>query len=173
MQAAMTWGEKAIERYNEPVGEDELKSMDRSNPNVVRFGLFEADRATGELRKAGLRIHLQEQPFRLLLLLLEHHGEVVSRSELRQRIWGDTYVDFEEGLNTAVRKLRDALGDSAGNPRFIETLPRRGYRFIAPVESVAHPALVPEVLKPVRARSWLPLLLGGSVVSFAGAAIWV
>ena len=82
----------------------------KEGPDLIRFGAFEADRATGELRKAGRRIHLQEQPFRILLLLLEQPGEVVSRAELQEKIWGATFVDFEEGLNTAVRKLRDALG---------------------------------------------------------------
>ena len=110
--------------------------------HVIRFGTFEAIPASGELRKAGRRINLQDQPFRLLMLLLEQPGEVVSRTEIRDKIWGETYVDFEEGINTAVRKLRDALGDSAANPRFVETLHRRGYRFIAPVESAgAAPAV--------------------------------
>src|SRR3954452_5784904 len=120
-----------------------------------RFGTFEADPGTGELLRAGRSVSLQEQPFRLLLALLERPAEIVTRAELREKLWGETHVDFEEGLNTAVRKLRDALGDSASNPRFIETLPRRGYRFIVPVERVEDPARVPEALKPVRARSWL------------------
>jgi eukaryotic-like serine/threonine-protein kinase len=146
-------------------------TMENRSRRLFRFGTFEADSVAGELRRAGRPVGLQEQPFRLLLALLDRPAEIVTRAELREKLWGETHVDFEEGLNTAVRKLRDALGDSASNPRFIETLPRRGYRFIAPVESVADPALVPEALKPVRARSWLPLLLGGSVVLFAGAAI--
>jgi cholera toxin transcriptional activator len=101
-----------------------------------RFGLFEADGRTGELRKDGKRVRLQEQPFQVLLMLLERPLELVSREEIRQRLWpADTFVDFDHGLNTAVNKLRDALGDSASNPRFIETLARRGYRFIAPVGS--------------------------------------
>src|SRR6478736_1581113 len=119
-------------------------SMEGPNSKLIRFGVFEADRATGELRKAGRRIRLQEQPFRILLVLLERQGEVVLRDELRERIWGETNVDFEEGLNTAVRKLRDALGDSATNPRFIETLPRRGYRFIATAEVVGGTPSLPE-----------------------------
>src|SRR5262245_39644388 len=82
------------------------QSMNDPSPRLFRFGVFEADPATGELRKAGQKIRLQDQPFRILLLLLEHPGEVVSRAELRQKIWGETHVDFEEGLNTAVRKLR-------------------------------------------------------------------
>jgi Tol biopolymer transport system component/DNA-binding winged helix-turn-helix (wHTH) protein len=147
--------------------------MESRSRRLFRFGTFEVDSATGELRRAGRPVGLQEQPFRLLLALLECPAEIVTRAELREKLWGETHVDFEEGLNTAVRKLRDALGDSASNPRFIETLPRRGYRFIAPVESVADPALLPKALKPVRARSWLLLLLGGSVVSLAVAAILV
>jgi Tol biopolymer transport system component/DNA-binding winged helix-turn-helix (wHTH) protein len=147
--------------------------MENRSPRFFRFGTFEADSATGELRRAGRPVGLQEQPFRLLLALLERPAEIVTRAELREKLWGETHVDFEEGLNTAVRKLRDALGDSASNPRFVETLPRRGYRFIAPVESVADPALVPEALEPVPARSRLPLLVGGSGVLFAAAAILI
>ena len=108
-----------------------MESRDR---RVIRFGIFEADPTAGELRKAGRRVNLQEQPFRLLMFLLERPGEVVTRQELQGKLWGETYVDFEEGLNTAVRKLRDALSDSPGSPRFIETVPRRGYRFIAPLQ---------------------------------------
>ncbi|HET7439846.1 MAG TPA: winged helix-turn-helix domain-containing protein [Terriglobales bacterium] len=106
---------------------------------ILRFGIFEIDLAAGELRKSGVRIRLQEQPFQVLALLLERSGEVVTREELRQKLWpADTFVDFDHSLNTAVNKIRDALGDSAGSPKFVETLARRGYRFIAPVET--HPA---------------------------------
>jgi Tol biopolymer transport system component/DNA-binding winged helix-turn-helix (wHTH) protein len=99
-----------------------------------RFGLFEADSGSGELRKSGVRLRLQAQPFRVLLCLLERPGELVTREEIQQRLWGsDTIVDFDHSLGTAINKLRDTLGDSAENPRFIETLARRGYRFIAPV----------------------------------------
>lgn len=105
-----------------------------------RFGLFEADQDSGELRKSGVRVRLQAQPFRVLICLLERPGEVVSRDEIQQRLWGtDTIVDFDHSLGTAINKLREALGDSAENPRFIETLARRGYRFIAPVAVVADP----------------------------------
>jgi Tol biopolymer transport system component/DNA-binding winged helix-turn-helix (wHTH) protein len=104
---------------------------------AVRFGAFELDLAAGELRKNGLRVRLQEQPFRLLALLVERPGEVVSREELREKLWpSDTYVDFDNSLNTAASKLREALGDSASSSRFIETLPRRGYRFLASVDGV-------------------------------------
>jgi TolB-like protein/DNA-binding winged helix-turn-helix (wHTH) protein/Flp pilus assembly protein TadD len=100
----------------------------------IRFGVFEVDLRAGELRKNGLKIKLQEQPFQILSLLLERAGEVVPREELRQKLWSaDTFVDFDHGLNAAVKRLRQALGDSADNPRFVETLARRGYRFIAPM----------------------------------------
>jgi Tol biopolymer transport system component/DNA-binding winged helix-turn-helix (wHTH) protein len=109
-----------------------------SSSRKVRTGLFEIDLASGEVRKNGRRLPLQEQPFRVLAMLLERPGEVVTRQELQARVWPvDTYVGFDEGLNTAIRKLRTTFGDSAGNPRFIETLPRRGYRFIAPVTETA------------------------------------
>ena len=102
---------------------------------VVRFGAFEACLETGELRKHGIRIRLEDKPFQILACLLERPNALVRREELRARLWGDgVFVDFEAGLNAAVRKLRAALGDSAGTPRFIETLPRRGYRFVASVE---------------------------------------
>lgn len=102
---------------------------------VYKFGLFEADTRSGELRKGGARVRLQEQPFQVLALLLEQPGEVVSREQVRVRLWpSDTFVDFDHGVNTAVKKLRQALGDDADNPRFVETLPRRGYRFLAPVQ---------------------------------------
>ena len=104
---------------------------------VTRLGPFDVNLRAGELRKHGLKIKLQQQPFRVLALLLEHPGEVVTREELRQAIWpADTFVDFDEGLDATIYKLRNALGDSSEKPRFVETLPRRGYRFIAPVEEV-------------------------------------
>jgi cholera toxin transcriptional activator len=101
-----------------------------------RFGIFEADTATGELRKAGVRLRLQDQPFQVLVLLLERPGEVLTRDELRQKLWPDgTFVDFDHGLNSIINKLREVLGDTANNPRFIETLARKGYRFVAPVSA--------------------------------------
>ena len=106
-----------------------------SRIRTVRFGTFEADLEARELRKSGVKIKLHGQPFELLAMLLERPNEVVLREDLRQRLWPtDTFVDFDHGVNTAVNRLREALGDSAENPRFIETVPRRGYRFIAPVE---------------------------------------
>ena len=102
----------------------------------VRFGAFEVNLRTGEVRKQGHNLRLQDQPFQVLALLLEHPGELVTREELQQKLWpGDTFVDFDVGLNSAIKKLRDVLGDSAEHPRYVETLPRRGYRFIAQVES--------------------------------------
>ena len=107
----------------------------------MRFGAFEVDLRSGELYKRGIRLKLQDQPFHVLALLMEHPGDVVTREELRQKLWpADTFVDFDTGLNSAIKKLRDVLGDSAEEPRYIETLPRRGYRFIAPVENGDLPA---------------------------------
>ena len=104
-------------------------------PDVVRFGAFEVRLRSGELSKGGLRIRLQDQPFQVLVTLLAQPGEVVTSEELQKKLWpSDTFVDFDQGLRTAIRKLREALGDSAENPRFVETLPRRGYRFIAAVD---------------------------------------
>jgi len=105
------------------------------NNSIYRFGVFELDLRAAELRKHGVKLRLQEQPYQVLLKLLEHSGEVVSREELRSTLWQeDTFVDFETGLNTAIKRLRETLGDSADSPTFIETLPRRGYKFIATVE---------------------------------------
>jgi DNA-binding winged helix-turn-helix (wHTH) protein len=101
----------------------------------LRFAVFEVDLAAGELRKNGNRIRLQEQPFQILVCLLDRPGEVITREELRQKLWpADTFVDFDHSLNTAIAKLREALGDAASNPRYVETLARRGYRFLAPVQ---------------------------------------
>src|SRR5215470_10862512 len=105
---------------------------------IVRFATFEVDLQAREVRKGGLKLRLYGQPFEILAMLLAQPGELVSREQFRERLWPtDTFVDFDHGVNTAINRLRDALGDSADNPRFIETLPRRGYRFIAPVESNA------------------------------------
>src|SRR5271168_1794536 len=110
----------------------------------TRFGAFEVDLRSGELYKHGIRLKLQDQPFQVLALLLEHAGDVVTREELHQKLWAaDTFVDFDTGLNSAIKKLRDVLADSADEPRYIETLPRRGYRFIAHVENGDLPAPVP------------------------------
>lgn len=117
-------------------------------PRKLSFGLFEADLQAEELRKSGIRIKVQGQPFKVLAMLLERPGEIVSREDIQQRLWGDqTTVDFDHGLGTAINKLREALGDSAENPRFIETLARRGYRFIAPVRE--SPLVAPNGAVPV------------------------
>jgi TolB-like protein/DNA-binding winged helix-turn-helix (wHTH) protein/Tfp pilus assembly protein PilF len=144
------------------------------NPRVVRFGVFELDRLAGELRRDGVRVRLQEQPLRVLEALLAQPGEPVTRDTLRQRLWpDDTFVDFDNGLNRAINRLRAALGDEASNPRFIETLERRGYRFIAPVEAptaASRPAAEritspepPPAERPRRRRAWL----GASAVAVA------
>ncbi len=112
-----------------------MKKLPRRPPEV-HFAAFSVDLQAGELRKHGVKIRLQEQPFQMLLVLLERPGEVVTREELQKRLWsGTTFVDFEHSLATAVKKLRRALGDSAADSQFIETLPRRGYRFIATLEA--------------------------------------
>jgi len=119
----------------------------------VKFGVFEVDLRSGELRKHGIKVKIQEQPFQVLTMLLEHPGQIVTREELHKKLWpADTFVDFEHGLNAAINKLREALGDSADNPRFVETLPRRGYRFIAPVESPVTPVGTPAVVAAVSDR---------------------
>src|ERR1700722_5871681 len=103
-------------------------------PAVVRFGVFEADLRAGQLKRNGVRVRLQDLPFRALTLLLSRPGEVIAREEFRQALWSpDVYVDFEQGISSAMMRLRDALGDSADNPIFIETIERRGYRWIGPV----------------------------------------
>ena len=107
---------------------------------VWRFGPFELDLAAAELRKGGTRVKMQDQPWRVLVALVENGGRIVTREELRARLWpDDTFVDFDHGLNIAINKIRDALGDEAARPRFVETVPRRGYRFIAPLERIASP----------------------------------
>ncbi len=119
---------------------------------AVRFGTFEVNLATGELRKQGIRIKLHEKPFQVLLALLDHPGEVVTRKELQELLWPqDTFVEFENSLNNTISRLREALGDTAETPRFIETLPRRGYRFLAEVsQSLPTP-------RAAISRPWLPI----------------
>src|SRR5580693_4401711 len=105
---------------------------------LIRFGVFGLDLQAGELRKNGAKLKLQDQPFQMLSMLVERPGELVSREDVRRRLWpADTFVNFDQGLNRALNKLREVLGDSAESPRFIETLSRRGYRFIAPVTTAA------------------------------------
>jgi cholera toxin transcriptional activator len=152
---------------------------------VLRFGVFEADLGSGELRKNGTRIRLQEQPFQLLAFLLQHPQQVISRAELREKLWAaDTFVDFDHSLNTAINKLREALGDSASSPRFIETIARRGYRFLAPVEVLGSsptsapqdesPGLHPQLEVPLPHRSLTRALFAAIQVmylSFYAAAL--
>jgi|SRR5215472_15455494 len=123
-------------------------------PRRLRFGVFEVDLRAGELRKHGLRVRLQEQPFQVLAMLLEYPGELVTREDLQKRLWpADTFVDFDHGLNKAINKIREALGDSAESPRFVETVSRRGYRFLAEVRVVDSPPLRgPEFANPAQAK---------------------
>lgn len=116
-----------------------------------RFGIFEADASAGELRRKGIRVKLNAQPFQLLSLLLEHPGQILSREEISRELWPDgTFVDYEHGVNSAINRIREALGDTASNPRFVETLARRGYRFVAPVEQIGAPTPnpAPETTSP-------------------------
>ena len=143
---------------------------------TIRFGSFEVDPESGELSRNGTNIRLQQQPLQILLTLLSRHGEVVTREELRRQLWADnTFVDFEHGLNAAIKRLRDALGDSAENPKFIETLPRRGYRFLVPV-SGAENSSEPETLvqrAPLRRYALLSLLvLCPLIVVFTAQRHW-
>ena len=157
----------------------------------VRFGSFEVDLPAGELRKCGLKLKLTGQPFQVLAILLERPGEVVTREELQKRLWLDTFVDVDHNLNTAINKIREALGDSAENPRFVETLPRRGYRFIAPVDVGAVrvpaqpggpqrvPLLQPQtdggeaVREPPLRRHWVLGLSSAAIIVIAVLSYWV
>ncbi|MGH9642019.1 MAG: winged helix-turn-helix domain-containing protein [Terriglobales bacterium] len=146
-----------------------------SSSRRVRAGLFEIDFGSNEVHKEGRKVQLQEQPFRVLAILLECPGEVVTRELLQQRLWSaDTFVGFDEGLNTAIRKLRVAFGDSAENPRFIETVSRRGYRFIAPVEPVLVPSPSPPTTTTVAVKPRISLRtrrIGFVAVVFAVCAL--
>ena len=136
------------------------------SPRMIRFSTFEINLQTCEVRKSGHRIALQEQPFRVLSMLLERPDQVVTREEIRQKLWGsDTFVDFDHGLNTAINKIREVFEDSARVPRFIETLPRQGYRFIAPVEVVTDDVDEPIGLKPAAAQRPQAGLAGSGRIS--------
>jgi len=156
---------------------------------VVRCGVFEVDLRAGELRKNGSKLKLAGQPFQVLAILLESPGEVVTREELQKRLWPDTFVDVDHNLNTAINKIREVLGDAAENPRFVETLPRRGYRFVAPVDVGA--GLVPAqqgdservrlqqqpkggeaVRQPPLRTHWL-LALSAAILVIAALAYWL
>ncbi len=170
-----------------------MTSHPRPVPDVVRFGVYECDLRAGELHKNGIKLRLSEQPFYLLTILLERRGELVTRQELRERLWpNDEFGEFNDGLNTAINKVRSALDDSAENPRFIETVPRRGYRFIAPVETVrGSEGAAAESAGEARSgsaasaapnsasafflrsrRAWLSTGLMAVVLLIAAAAIW-
>src|SRR5436190_5622477 len=163
-----------------------------STPVRLRFGVFEVDLRAGELRKRGVKLRLQEQPFQVLAMLLERPRETVTREELRSRLWtAETFVDFDHGMNKAVNRIRDALGDSATSPRFVETVARRGYRFIADVavvegapiagsetrtgdlglaenRSVA-PVAAPS---PRRSRRWYRWTMAGAALALASIAVF-
>lgn len=151
-------------------------ALEARTPEILRFGSFEVDLRAREVRRQGVRVKLQDQPFHVLTVLLQRPGDVVTREELRNQNWSpDTFVDFDNSLNTAINKLREALGDSADNPRFIETLPRRGYRFLVPVTG-ADGRESPTARPTIRSygRLWKILLpaVAGVVLAVAGALFW-
>ena len=161
-----------------------VRSMDDISTDsfrLVRFGVYELDLRAGELRKSGVRLRLQQQPLRLLSVLLERPGAVVTREELRRRLWPeDTFVDFEHGLNAAVKRLRDTLGDTADSSRFIETLPKRGYRFVAPTDVPAAPISLDSAADRATDTHAVPVvqvkrgwLLAALAVVIAAAGLWV
>jgi Tol biopolymer transport system component/DNA-binding winged helix-turn-helix (wHTH) protein len=144
------------------------------SPRLVRFGTFEVDLPAGEVRNRGLKLKLSGQPFQVLAILLEHPGQVVTRDELQKRLWPDTFVDVDHNLNTAINKIREALGDSSESPRFVETLPRRGYRFIGPVEKQDPPEMQvgpSDTTKAVPSSRWPRrfLMLGGACLLLIAA----
>jgi len=146
-------------------------ALETQSSALMRFGTFEVDLRAGEVRKQGVKIKLQDHPFRVLTLLLQKPGEVVTREELRNHNWPpDTFVDFDNSLNTAINKLREALGDSADNPRFIETLPRRGYRFIAPVECFDGKRAGRAPLQKTRSLAALKWMVAAAIVVVSIAA---
>jgi Tol biopolymer transport system component/DNA-binding winged helix-turn-helix (wHTH) protein len=148
-----------------------------SSSRIIRFGTFEVNLHTGELRQRGQKVKLQEQPFQVLAALLERPGELVTREELRSKLWpADTFVDFDHSLNAAIKRLRDAFGESAETPIFVETVPRRGYRFIAPVNgapSEVGVAVAPKLGKSSLLRPWMAIaFLSALVVAVLGWALW-
>ena len=141
--------------------------------SIYRFGTFEYDQRTGELRKNGSTIRLQEQPRQILARLLSDSGKLVGREELRSLVWPkNTFVDFETGLNTIIKRLRETLGDSADRPVFIETVPRRGYRFIAPVEVILDGHRPVAYKRSIRRVSVLASISVASVILLAGIVYW-
>jgi DNA-binding winged helix-turn-helix (wHTH) protein/Tol biopolymer transport system component len=173
-------GNRAARVLNsEPVGKRNGSGVESAR--TLRFGVFELNLRVGELRRNGIKIKLQEQPFQVLSQLLERPGDVVTREELRDRLWpADTFVDFDHGLNAAIRRLRDALGDSAENPTFVETVARRGYRFLAPVSMQPTNGAGPEqvsteaepVTHPLRHRvGWIGASVAGVVLVLFGITL--
>jgi Tol biopolymer transport system component/DNA-binding winged helix-turn-helix (wHTH) protein len=144
-----------------------------SSPRLVQFGTFEVDLQTGELRKAGQKLKLTGQPFQVLAILLERPGEVVTREELQKRLWPDTFVDVDHNLNTAINKIREVLGDSAENPSFVETLPRRGYRFIAPLDNAENGAKSATIARADTTAPWRWQILAASLLFSALALLAV
>jgi DNA-binding winged helix-turn-helix (wHTH) protein/TolB-like protein len=171
------WGWRATARSNLCASgpRDASWELDVSR---ARFGLFEFDPATGELSREGVPVRLQPQPARVLAVLVRHAGDIVTRDTLKQEVWSDgTFVDFERGLNFCIAQIRSALGDSADSPRFVETLPRRGYRFIAPVRAASSPAAgTPSpgdfTPRPGRWRSLAALAILGLCTAILVAASW-
>src|SRR3981189_1329206 len=148
-----------------------------SSFSIIRFGNFELNLHTGELRRQGEKVKLQEQPLQVLAALLERPGELVTREELGSKLWpADTFVDFDHSLNAAIKRLRDALGESAETPIFVETVARRGYRFIAPVDGHSPPsaiAAVPERSKSSFLRPWVAIaFLSALAIAALGWALW-
>ena len=150
--------------------------MDAANfsSEIIRFATYEVHPRAGEIRKAGVKLRLSEQPFQLLLALLERPGEVLTREELQKRLWPDTFVDVDGSLNAAINKIREILGDSAENPRFVETVPRRGYRFIGPTDTLrATTGGSDPVPRTKRSHTWLVSVLVVTCVLLAGVALFV
>jgi Tol biopolymer transport system component/DNA-binding winged helix-turn-helix (wHTH) protein len=159
-----------------------LLALPDSSSRFIRFGVFEVDLLSGELRKSGQKLRLGGQPFQILIILLEQPGEVVTREEFQKRLWPDTFVDVDHNLNTAINKIREALGDSSENPRFVETLPRRGYRFIGPITAngtdaaIAHAARNRSTSKPepaARRKTLRATALLGAVILVAAGGLWI
>jgi DNA-binding winged helix-turn-helix (wHTH) protein len=147
--------------------------VEKASPKaqLLRFATFEVDLRAGELRKSGLKLKFSGQPFQVLAILLERPGEVVTREDLQQRLWPDTFVDVDHNLNTAINKIREVLGDAAENPRFVETLPRRGYRFIAPLDNAGNGAKTTTIASAENAapRRWR--ILGGAALLFGALTL--
>ena len=140
-----------------------------SRPRIIRFGSFDLDVRAAELRKQGIKVRLHDQPFRILLMLLEHPGDVVLRDEIRLALWpNNTVVEFDHSINAAIQRLRDALGDSADRPRYVETVARRGYRLMVPVEWIREQPTVTHSGEPGSADLSFKSAVGGSTFDGPG-----